>query len=155
MKRWSTKTSAAVAAVLILSGFCYSAPASFGHRSVEAGRAGLAWETFTAAKLNESRAAGRPVLIDFTAAWCLTCQVNERVAFQSSEVQDHLRRARIRLLRADWTSYDAEVTRQLSAYGRGGVPLYVLYGKTGDPVVLPDGLLKPGTVVRALNQLNL
>ena len=64
----------------------------------------------------------------------LACQVNERVAFQSAEVQDRLRRARIRLLRADWTSYDAEVTRQLSAYGRGGVPLYVLYGKPGIPL---------------------
>jgi thiol:disulfide interchange protein DsbD len=156
MKRWSTKTTAAVAGVLILSGFCYSVPAFFGHRAVEAGGTeGLAWETFTPAKLNEYRAAGMPVLIDFTAAWCLTCQVNERVALQSAEVQDRLRRARIRLLRADWTSYDAEVTRQLSAYGRAGVPLYVLYGKTGDPVVLPDGLLKSGTVVRALNQLNL
>jgi thiol:disulfide interchange protein DsbD len=156
MKRWSTRTSAAVAIVLILSGFYYAVPASFGRRSVEArGTEGLAWETFTAAKLNEYRAAGTPVLIDFTAAWCLTCQVNERVAFQSAEVQDRLRRARIRLLRADWTSYDADVTRQLSTYGRGGVPLYVLYGKAGAPVVLPDGLLKPGTVVRALNQLNL
>jgi thiol:disulfide interchange protein DsbD len=116
---------------------------------------GITWETFTPAKLNESRAAGTPVLIDFTAAWCLTCQVNERVAFHSAEVQDRLRRAGIRLLRADWTSYDADVTRQLSAYGRGGVPLYVLYGKTGHPVLLPDGVLKAGTVVGALNQLNL
>jgi DsbC/DsbD-like thiol-disulfide interchange protein/cytochrome c biogenesis protein CcdA len=156
MRRWSTKTSVAVAAILVLGGFYYAVLASSGRLAAdEKGTRGLTWEAFTAAKLSEYRAAGTPVLIDFTAAWCLTCQVNERVAFQSAEVQDRLRRARIRLLRADWTSYDAEVTRQLSAYGRAGVPLYVLYGKTGDPVVLPDGLLKAGTVVRALNRLKL
>jgi thiol:disulfide interchange protein DsbD len=156
MSRWSTRASAAVAVVLTLGGFYWALPASSSRRTAEErATQGLAWETFTPAKLNESRAAGTPVLIDFTAAWCLTCQVNERVAFRSAEVQDRLRRAGIRLLRADWTSYDADVTRQLSAYGRGGVPLYVLYGNTGEPVVLPDGLLKAGTVVRALNQLNL
>jgi thiol:disulfide interchange protein DsbD len=156
MRRWSTRASAAVALVLVLSGFYYALPASSSRRSAEErGAEALSWERFTVAKLDESRAAGTPVLIDFTAAWCLTCQVNERVAFQSAEVQDHLRRARIRLLRADWTSYDPDVTRQLSAYGRGGVPLYVLYGRTGGPVLLPDGLLKPGSVARALRQLNL
>jgi thiol:disulfide interchange protein DsbD len=156
MKRWSTRATAAVAVVLIVSGFYYAVSAPSERTSLgERGTGGLAWETFTLAKLDEYRATGTPVLIDFTAAWCLTCQVNERLAFQSAAVQQRLRQAGIRLLRADWTSYDADVTRQLSAYGRGGVPLYVLYGKTGDPVVLPDGLLKPGTVVRALNQLNL
>jgi hypothetical protein len=69
MKRWYAKTSAAAAGVLILSGFCYSLPAPFGRRSVVAGCAeGLARETFTAAKLNEYRAAGMPVLIDFTSS---------------------------------------------------------------------------------------
>lgn len=112
------------------------------------------WQKFSEAKLNELRAAGRPVLVDFTAAWCLTCQVNERVVLDSSRVRERLEALDIALLKADWTSRDPEITRALAGYGRSSVPFYVLYGKDKDkePVYLPE-ILTSSIVLEALEKL--
>ncbi|MDE3105551.1 MAG: thioredoxin family protein [Acidobacteriota bacterium] len=113
----------------------------------------LPWQPFSQQALDSARAAGHPVFIDFTAAWCLSCQVNERAVLRSREVQDEFRSHNVTLLRADWTQYDAEITRELASVGRSGVPTYVLYpgNPAGMPDVLPE-LLTKAVVVQALQQ---
>lgn len=105
----------------------------------------LAWQPFTPQTLDAARAAGHPVFIDFTAAWCLSCQVNERLVLRSADVQREFAARNVTLLKADWTQYDAVITQQLASVGRSGVPTYVLYpaaaGSHAD--VLPELLTKP------------
>ncbi|MDF2775614.1 MAG: dsbD, partial [Geminicoccaceae bacterium] len=112
----------------------------------------LAWRPYTAAALEALRDSGRVVLVDFTADWCLTCKVNERVAFGSDTVRASVRGHGVALLRADWTTRDPTVTRALAAFGRNSVPFVVLYGRdrTAAPAILPT-LLTPGIVTRALD----
>ena len=109
-------------------------------------------EPFSPGRLAELRAAGRPVLVDFTAAWCLTCQVNERVALRAPEVERRLASEGVALLTADWTRHDPAITAALASYGRQGVPLYVLYGRdpASPPVLLPE-VITPGLVLQAID----
>ncbi len=93
-----------------------------------------------------------PLFIDFTAAWCVTCQVNERIALQRKEVMNAFQAKGVRLLKADWTDEDPRITRALAAYGRTGVPLYVLIPEGGSPVLLPQ-MLSPSTVLEHLSRL--
>ena len=98
-------------------------------------------------------AQGRPVFVDFTASWCLSCQVNERVALGQPEVQKAFADANVVLLKADWTREDDAITQALTALGRSGVPAYALYvpGES-TPTLLPE-VLTPGIVTDALAQL--
>src|SRR5688572_2191742 len=112
----------------------------------------LPWRPYSAEALEALRDSGRVVLLDFTADWCLTCKVNERVAFGSDTVRASLRAHDVALLRADWTTRDPSVTRALAAFSRNSVPFVVLYGRdrAAAPTVLPT-LLTPGIVTRALD----
>ncbi|HUG40667.1 MAG TPA: thioredoxin family protein, partial [Longimicrobiales bacterium] len=116
--------------------------------------AALGWETFSDAAVSAHRAQGRPVFVDFTAAWCISCQVNERVALHTRAVRDAFAAADVALLQADWTRRDPAITRALASFGRSGVPLYVLYpaDPAAEPVLLPS-LLTPGVVLDALAKL--
>ena len=111
------------------------------------------WQPYSEEIVRTLRAEGRPIFIDFTAAWCLSCQVNERVALRTDAVGDAFARGNVALLRADWTSRDDAITKVLASFGRSGVPLYVLYpaGKTGAPSILP-AVLTPGIVVDAVHK---
>jgi thiol:disulfide interchange protein DsbD len=112
------------------------------------------WSPFDQAELTRLVSAGTPVLVDFTADWCLSCKVNEQVALSSGSVQQRLRELGVVLMRADWTLRSEEITRALAGFGRSSVPLYVLYSGRGTDefVTLPE-ILTPGLVLDALNQL--
>ncbi len=102
------------------------------------------WEPFSPARLEELRNEGTPVLVDFTADWCITCKVNERVALNTEEVLAKARSGGIVLMMGDWTNSDPEITAVLNQFGRSGVPLYLMYPATAnaDPEVLPQILTK-------------
>jgi thiol:disulfide interchange protein len=99
---------------------------------------GPAWEMFSTAKLEAARAEGRPVFVNMTAAWCITCLVNERIALDTAAAAELFSTKRVLYLKGDWTNRDPEITRFLAAHGRNGVPLYVLYPPNGEPIVLPQ-----------------
>jgi thiol:disulfide interchange protein/DsbC/DsbD-like thiol-disulfide interchange protein len=113
------------------------------------------WEEFSAEAVNRHREAGRTVFIDFTAAWCLTCKVNERVALNVPEVVALVEELDIAMLKGDWTTRDPAITRALGEFGRSGVPLYVLYPPDPfeAPRLLPE-LLTPAIVIRALHEVS-
>ena len=100
------------------------------------------WQAFTPDVVAKLQAQGRPVLIDFTASWCLSCQVNEKVVLNRAEVQQRLRASNIALVRADWTHHDDDIAEALARLGRSGVPAYVVYSSDpgASPQILPEVL---------------
>jgi thiol:disulfide interchange protein DsbD len=163
--RWPARRWAAVVATLILLGvaaLAVLAPKWFPEaeaRTDHAGNAALnsaaadGWEPWSAEAVSRYQAQGRPVFVYFTASWCLSCQVNERVALGQPAVQQAFKNANVALLRADWTRHDEAITRALTALGRSGVPAYALYapGETS-PRLLPE-VLTPGIVTDAVGKL--
>ena len=100
-----------------------------------------AWQPYDAARVAQLNARGRPLLVNFTASWCLTCLVNERNAFADAAVQKIFLGKGVTLMKGDWTNRDPAITKALADFGRAGVPLYVVYNsKPGStaPVVLPQ-----------------
>ena len=93
------------------------------------------------------------MLVNFTAAWCVTCQVNERVALSRKAVADAFAKNQVVYLKADWTNRDATIAPTLAEHGRAGVPLYLVYGtdRRRPPAVLPQ-LLTEGAVIAALEK---
>jgi len=115
-----------------------------------AGKAG--WEPYSREAIAQYRAEGRPVFIDFTARWCLSCQVNERAVLNRGDVRRRLHNSGIVLVRADWTKHDESIASALRELGRSGVPTYVFYPPGQPALVLPE-VLTPGVVLGALDQL--
>jgi thiol:disulfide interchange protein DsbD len=112
---------------------------------------GLPIEPWSPQRVAALQAQGKPVFVDFTAAWCVTCQVNERTALATPAVSNAFAKTGAVYLKADWTNRDAAIANALTAEGRSGVPLYLVYGKGPTPRVLPQ-LLTSGIVVNALNE---
>jgi thiol:disulfide interchange protein DsbD len=128
-------------------------PQSTAASTAEASTADTAWQAYSPDTIEALRAEGRPVFVDFTAAWCLTCQVNKRRVLSSPSIQDAFDKNNVALVRADWTNRDAEITNALRAHGRSGVPVYVLYPGDGSaPRLLPE-VLTDDIVLDALKDL--
>lgn len=139
--------SAIGAIVLVTSARTHAAPASDSVQTASA----LTWQPYSEELLAAQRDSGRIVLLDFTADWCLTCKVNERVAFGSQAVREVIREHDVVLMRADWTTRDPVVTRALAAFGRSSVPFVAIYPRARDaaPIIMPT-LLTSGIVTRAI-----
>jgi thiol:disulfide interchange protein len=160
--RWPGERPAMAAAVAVLVAAIAAPVAAVRHLSTAgvataAGatrQAASGWEPFTPALVAQYRAQGRAVFVDFTASWCLSCQVNERVILDSDAVKQHLKDSGVALVRADWTNQDADITKALAALGRSGVPTYAIYpaDPAAPPHVLPE-VLTQGIVIDALNSL--
>jgi len=113
---------------------------------------GLTSEPWSPERVAALQAEGRPILVDFTAAWCVTCQVNEKVALSGAGVAQVFKDRNAVLLKADWTNRDATIAAALAEHGRAGVPLYLVYpAKGGAPVILPQ-LLTEGMVIEAIEK---
>jgi thiol:disulfide interchange protein len=133
------------------SGTAAAAPAGVDATTREANP----WQPYDAAKLAELTAGGKPVLVNFTASWCLTCLVNERNAFADPAVQETFSGKGVTLMKGDWTNRDPAITKALAGFGRAGVPLYVVYNAklaTPEPIVLPQ-LLTAGVVLDTFTDL--
>ena len=163
--RWRRAGSVAavtgVVAALALSPLASSAPRS-SPPAAAATAGGPAAEGWSPRRVAELRAQGKPVFVNFTAAWCITCLVNERIALHSPVVAEAFARKGVVYLRADWTSRSAEIAAALGTFGRNGVPLYVVYpagarvagaaGAAAPPTVLPQ-ILSERTILEAIEAL--
>lgn len=100
----------------------------------------LDWHPFSIGGVEELVANGQMVFIDFTAEWCWTCKVNERMVLSQGAVRQRFTELDVALVKADWTNRNAEITQLLSAFGRSGVPLYVIFpaGRPDSPLILPE-----------------
>jgi len=107
------------------------------------------WEKFSLEKIQQYEKQGKSVFVDYTAAWCVTCQVNKQLVLSRPDVEQALRGSGLVLLRADWTRRDEEITRALAALGRKGVPVYAIYRPGQEPELLPE-ILTRDTVLAAL-----
>ena len=100
------------------------------------------WEKFSVEKIQQYEKQGKAVFVDYTAAWCVTCQVNKQLVLTRPDVEAALRASGMVLLRADWTRRDEEITRALAALGRKGVPVYAIYRPGREPELLPEILTR-------------
>lgn len=112
------------------------------------------YEVFSTQRLNELQAAGKPVFVNMTADWCITCLANEQTTLSSERVQQAMRDNNITYMKGDWTNEDPEISEVLERFNRPSVPLYVLYsGDTSkEPVILPQ-ILTPGLVAEAFGNI--
>lgn len=106
--------------------------------NAHAAYSGIQWEPYSPERIEALKQEKRIILIDFTAAWCLTCQVNKKIVFESERVQKRLKELNVAMIEADWTSQNQAITRALQSYGRTGVPTYVLYRPDGTYKLLPE-----------------
>jgi thiol:disulfide interchange protein DsbD len=104
----------------------------------------IASEPWSAVRVEQLRAEGRGVFVNFTAAWCVTCKVNEATSLLRPRVAEAFARENVAYLVADWTNRDDEIAAALESHGRAGVPLYLFYpAEGGEPIVLPQLLTEP------------
>jgi thiol:disulfide interchange protein/DsbC/DsbD-like thiol-disulfide interchange protein len=133
----------AVAAVLALNAWAWWAAGALLVTLLPAGPTATVaaterWQPWAPGRVAELNAQGRSVMVDFTAAWCVTCQYNKKTALANSAVLADVDAKKVALLRADWTRRDPAVTAALRELGRSGVPLYVIYAPGRAPVLLSE-----------------
>ena len=115
-----------------------------------AAAAGERWQPWSPERVQAVLGTGQPVFVDFTAAWCVTCQFNKRSTLADEGLLKDMAEKKVALLRADWTRRDPAVTAALAQLGRNGVPVYAIY-KNGQPPVVLTEVLSVGEVRAALN----
>jgi len=154
---------ASVALVLIVGGYLYAVEGQLRWRSpvpdtslagpLKESPDGIDWQRWSPAAVTQARAQGRPVFVDFTADWCLTCQANKRIAIDVPSVRAKLKQANAAALLGDYTRLPDGITTELNRFGRAGVPLVLVYSKNPNepPQVLPEALT-PGIVLAALDR---
>jgi len=159
-RRW---LGLATALILLVAGYGYAlegqlqwrspVPAGVAEGSLKESPEGIDWQRWSPAAVTEARAEGHPVLVDFTADWCVTCQFNKRIALEVPSVRGKLRQVQATAFLGDYTQFPTNITEELNRYGRAGVPLVLVYPKEprAPPSVLPE-VLTPGIVLDALDQ---
>jgi len=117
----------ALSVLLLAATLAWALPSLRQDAVAAAPAADARWQPWSAAAVADGLAQGRPVFVDFTAAWCVTCQFNKRTTLADAQVLADLKAKRVLLLRADWTRRDPAITAELARFGRNGVPVYALY----------------------------
>ncbi|MBD5778609.1 thioredoxin family protein [Pelagicoccus sp. NFK12] len=155
--RWSTparkkatrRLASGLALLTVAGGIWMMMP-----KHMDASEEKIAWQAYSPALVEELSASGKPVFVDFTADWCLTCKANEVRLFGSDKVLEEIEKRGVQLVQGDWTKKDAVITEALAKYGRSSVPLYLLYdGKPGsEPKVLPQ-VLSPDAFLESLDEI--
>ncbi|WP_440959173.1 protein-disulfide reductase DsbD family protein [Oceanicaulis sp. LC35] len=152
---WALRLSGAVGRVMVVAGVLMT----LGSLSVTARMEPVTrtapgqseWAQWSDSAVLEAQAAGRPVFVDFTAAWCVSCQVNKLGALSDGQVKAAFAEQNVALFRADFTNRDSVIAEALARHGSAGVPLYLVYpAESGEPEILPP-LLTSGIVIRAIN----
>jgi thiol:disulfide interchange protein DsbD len=137
----------ALMALLVLLGSLYGVSLLYGASAAPAAQTSKLGEPYSAAKLASLRAANRPVFVDATAAWCITCLVNEDAVLSRDSVKSAFAAKNVAYLVADWTNQNPEVTALLKENGRSGVPLYLYYAPGAKtPTILPQVLTESGVL---------
>ena len=149
--RWLALGTAGLAVYAVLSATGTDATAAPEARG-GAKQSAAGWDAWSKAENDRLLAAGKPVFVDFTAAWCVTCQANKQLVLNKDAISRAFEDKGVVRLRADWTNRDEEITRELARFKRNGVPLYVMYDRKGQARVLPE-LLTEGKVLEALAEL--
>ena len=150
-RQWGRTSSTPIVWIMLVIAVASAAIAgsSLFERTAVESRADSGWAPWSEKAVEAALAEGHPVFVDFTAAWCITCQANKLAALDRAEVLDRMNALGYVKLEGDWTNRNAEIAAVLSKFGRSGVPLYLIYRPNGEVKVLPE-LLTPGIVLEAL-----
>ena len=157
------KTAATIIAlILLLGGYAFALEKELDWRSpvletatgsIQNPAGGIDWQPWSPEAVAQARAAGKPVLVDFTADWCLTCQVNKKLAIETSSIRAKLKEMNAVALTGDYTRFPDAITAELNRYNHAGVPLVLVYPKTPDaPAIVLPQILTPGIVLNALSK---
>lgn len=145
-------TSSGISPSKVFASACVAGALALPVMSVSSSNEEPLWQTYSPQRLAELRRDGRPVFINLTADWCITCLVNEKVALGSDTFYTAMAENNITYLKGDWTNNDPEITKLLNQYQRSGVPLYLMYPNgQGEPEILPQILLAP-MILGAINR---
>ncbi len=150
--RWRSRFVILISLIIAFFGALFAWPEVTGMNRAQA--AGIPWKPYSEAAVNEALAAGKPVFVDFTADWCLSCKFNEKTAIERPAVIAAFHSQGVVPFKADWTNKDPAISVALKAFGRAGVPFYLFYpaGKGDAPIILPE-LLTESIVLKALKTL--
>ena len=150
---WGWAALAGLVAAIVVGAPVVSAPAGPGESAAKPVVADKgAWQDYAPERVLQLTADGRTVFVDFTAAWCVTCQVNKRLVLNTDAVQQAFAQHDVALLRADWTRRDPTIGHALATLGRSGVPVYVLYRPGREPLIFPE-VLRQSTITDALAEI--